>query len=100
MTYGAGGAAVLGTGAAVLVVAWLIGALGSLIPWVLACTVVLISLFFLNVVVKKRRAALRARITHYCEVNEIDCDALRDYYEKDGIYPYFLAVLSSDEARA
>ena len=100
MTYGAGGATVLFAGLSVLTVAWWLNALSSLIPWVLSVTVVLVSLFVLNAVVRKRRTALRARIIQYCEVNEIDSDALRAYYEKDGIYPYFLAVLSSDEARA
>jgi hypothetical protein len=98
--YGAGGAAVLGTGAAVLVIAFAFGALGTVLPWVLAVTVVLIALFVLRVFVNKRREALKAQVTLYCEVNDLDWRAIRDYYEGEGIYPYFVSLFDDRTPRA
>lgn len=88
--YGYGGAAVLAVSAAVVAaVAWLSGGLWTALPWVLAFTVALISLFALSVVVRRRRAKLRESIEKYCKINEIEVSALREYYARDGIYPYF-----------
>jgi len=95
--YGAGGAGVIGAASVVLVVFWLFGALASLLPWVLAVTVGLVSVFALRGIVNAQRRRLRASIESYCELNAIDLGALRDYYAADGIYPYFESLFDQRE---
>lgn len=98
--YGAGGAAVLGCGAAVIVIAWAFGALGTVLPWVLAPTVVLIALFALRVFVNRQRSTLWSQVMLYCEVNELDSGQLRDYYQREDLYPYFCALFNDQQLRA
>lgn len=97
--YGAGGAAVLGVGAAVLVVAWVLGALGTILPWVLAITAVLVALAVLRGIVNRQRSTLREQVRGYCELNGLDWHGLRDYYESEGLYPYFLSLFSDPKSR-
>ena len=90
----------LGAGALVLTIAGILGALGTLLPWVLAVTVVLVSLFVLRKFVNGRRAVLQSQVRAYCEFNELDSESLRAYYEAEGIYPYFLSLFPGPEPRS
>lgn len=95
--YGFGGAAVLGATLLVPVFAWLIGGLGSVIWWVLAPTVFLISLFVLRTFVNRERERLRLSVVTYCELNDLELSELREYYAADGIYPYFQSLFERQE---
>ena len=98
--YGAGGASVLVAGVAVLVIAAALGAIWTFLPWILSVTVVLMALFVLRSVVNHRREALRTQVHQYCELNGLDWQALRDYYESDGLYPYFSALFTERKTGA
>ena len=64
----------------------------TLLPWVLSVTVVLIALFVLRNAVNSRRETLKSQVLVYCELNDLDWRALRDYYEGESLYPYFVSL--------
>ncbi len=90
--YGFGGAAVLGAGLIVVVLAWMLGTLWAVSTLVFAVTVSLIGLFVLRSFVQRKRSQLRQRVESYCQLNEIEVDHVRELARDEGIYPYFEAL--------
>ena len=90
--YGYGGGAVLLVVGVVVAVGWALGGLLSLSTWFFAITIGLIGLFVLSAVLRRRRARMRSRFEDYCRLNGLSEPALREYFLRDGTYPYFAAL--------
>ena len=96
--YGAGGAGVLAAGALTWAIVPSLDGVAAVLPYVLGLTAMLVSLFVLRVVVNRQRRALRAEVEAYCEVNDLDWKSMRDYYDADGVYSYFVALFTDTRA--
>lgn len=90
--YGYGGAAVFLLSGGVLVLAALWGALWSPLTWIAALSTFLLAFFVLRIVVRRRARRLLGRIEQYCEANQLEVDALRERYSREGLYPYFESI--------
>ncbi len=93
--YGYGGGAVLAVFGVVELIGWLIG-----FPWLalpVAATMFLVALFVLRSFVNRKRQEYRERVEGYCELNDVDPEALAQYYAEDGIYPYFVSLFETRE---
>ena len=97
--YGVGGAAVLGSGLAVIGFAWWRNLLGEPNIWALAVTVVLVSLFVLRLFVRRRAERYLSSIREYCRANDVDPQQLREHFDEGERYPYFQSVFETVERR-
>lgn len=91
--YGYGGMSVIGVVALYFAGAFALKTLGHVATWVIGITVVLASLKILSSIIKKRKITIKTRLEEYCATNEIPTDALRDYFNRDNMYPFFAALL-------
>lgn len=96
--YGFGGMAVIAFAAIPVVAAWFRGWLTSFGTWIVAITFGLIGLYLLRSVVRRRRRALRKRFESYCEVNDIDPEAVAAHFEEADTFPYFVSLFERDRA--
>lgn len=94
-----GGVALLSTVGTFLVLRFVVGMTG-LLPWLLAVTALLVSMFVLRIIVRARRKSLLAELDGYCELNGLDRDALRNYYAADATYPYFISLFDDPSDRS
>jgi hypothetical protein len=93
--YGYGGGAVLAVFGGVELIGYLLG-----FPWMalpIAATSLLVALFVLRTFVNRKRGEYLDRVRAYCELNDVDPEALREYYTAEGIYPYFVALFETRE---
>lgn len=97
--YGLGGAFALLAAGGVLAAGWLAGQLWTALPWVASAMSFLVALFFARGAIRRAELRHRARLERYCEANDLAIDALLDYYDARGDYPFF-AALRADDARA
>jgi hypothetical protein len=97
--YGYGGMAVIAASAAVPLVGWQLGVLGSPVTWSLAVVALLVGLFVVRIFVRRRAQRLRDRIRKYCEINDISAEALRERFGEDSLYPFFASIFKVVERR-
>ncbi len=67
--------------------------LTSPIPWLVAITSALVTLLLGRGFVRRRIAALRARLDAYCATNGLSLEDLRRYYAEEGTYSFLASVL-------
>lgn len=91
--YGYGGMSIIGILMLYLGGAFALEALSHVSTWIIGITVLLASLKILSTIIKKRKVVIRTRLEQYCATNEIPTDALRDYFKRDNMYPFFAALL-------
>ncbi len=90
--YGRGGGMVLLVFMSCVAVAFFQGWLGDMTMWLGTVTMTLFSLYVVRKRIYARRDGLRKRVEKYCEANELPPRLLRDYYDGEEMYPFFLAI--------
>lgn len=91
-TYGYGGMGVLVGLSAWGWVVWEMAWYTHVWAYVVGFTLALIGLRVVSSVVKRTRPRLRRRVDAYCEANGVESQQLREFFEAEKMYPYFLAV--------
>jgi len=94
-TYGYGGMSILLLMAAYGYGVWKLDLYSHVWPYVVGVTGILISLGILSWVVRRIKARFRARIDAYCGANQISAETLREYFEGENMYPYFVALFAT-----
>lgn len=90
--YGIGGASALAATVTTFVVLRFVVGMTGVLPWLLAVTALLLSMFGLRLAVRRRKQSLRTQVEGYYSLNGLDREAMRDYYAADGMYPYFVSL--------
>ncbi|MFB6263297.1 MAG: hypothetical protein ABEL76_06690 [Bradymonadaceae bacterium] len=87
--YGFGGAAILAAIAGSLALWGGYGTLWTWWAWATAVVVALGGLLVLRTVVIHRAQTLVRQFRTYCETNDLEPEAIRAYFTRDDMYPYF-----------
>jgi xanthosine utilization system XapX-like protein len=97
--YGFVGGLALLTLLAGLVVGYAFGLLRTPALYMVTLTAGLIALFAGRTRAYAYRRKLRDRVLAYCHANGIDPDVLRDYYDRDELYPFFKALFEDSSGK-
>ncbi len=90
--YGRGGGLVLMVLVVLVAVALITGLFARVLMWVFVVTAVLAALFVVRTWIYRRRDQLRSQVEQYCQTNDVAVDTLLEYYEAEGMYPFFSTI--------
>ena len=93
--YGVGGGAVLLAGATVVLIAYTQQLHWHPAAWLASLSTMLVGLFGVRIVVRRRKESMRAELAAYCEANGVALDEVRSRFTGDGLYPYFEALFEA-----